>query len=87
MLASNPHSDASHPRVQFTAIVNIYNRRRESALPNAEYWSAIETLNLYGNIRTVGYVATTRCAKNLSTVLDEIAAHFFWGEYDPSLAE
>jgi hypothetical protein len=72
--------------VQFTAIVNIFNGPGDGALPNAEYSDAIEHLNSFNNIRTIGYVATTWCAKNLSTVLDEVAAYSYWGDYDASLA-
>jgi hypothetical protein len=75
-----------YPLVQFTAIVNIHNGPGDGALPNTEYSTAIETLNSLSNVRTIGYVATTWCARNLSSVLDDIAAYSFWGEYDSSLA-
>jgi hypothetical protein len=77
---------SSYPLVQFTAIVNVHNGPGEGALPNAEYSTAIETLNALSNDRTIGYVATTWCTRNLSSVLDDIAAYSFWGEYDSSLA-
>ena len=80
------HRAASYPQVQFTAIVNIHNGPGEGALPNAEYSHAIETLNSFNNVRTVGYVATTWCTRELSSVLDEIAAYSFWGEYHDPLA-
>jgi hypothetical protein len=79
-------SASSYPLVQFTAIVNIHNGPGEGALPNAEYSTAIETLNSLTNVRTIGYVATTWCTRDLTSVLDDIAAYSFWGEYDPSLA-
>jgi hypothetical protein len=77
---------SSYPLVQFTAIVNVHNGPGEGALPNAEYSTAIETLNALSNDRTIGYVSTTWCTRNLSSVLDDIAAYSFWGEYDSSLA-
>ncbi|KAF1835305.1 hypothetical protein BDW02DRAFT_588259 [Decorospora gaudefroyi] len=77
---------SSYPRINFTAIVNIHNGPGEGALPNAEYSTAIGTLNSLTNVRTIGYVATTWCTKNLSSVLDDIFTYSFWGEYDPSLA-
>jgi hypothetical protein len=79
-------SASSYPLVQFTAIVNIHNGPGEGALPNAEYSTAIETLNSLTNVRTIGYVATTWCTRDVSSVLDDIAAYSFWGEYDSSLA-
>jgi hypothetical protein len=72
--------------VEFTAVVNIHNGPGDGALPNPEYSQAIETLNSFHNIRTVGYVATTWCARDLVSVLDDIAAYSFWGEYQDSLA-
>lgn len=86
MLGTDLSRAASYPRIQFTAIVNVHSGPGEGALPNAEYSHAIETLNSFTNIRTVGYIATTWCARNLTSVLDEVAAYSFWGEYDDSMA-
>ncbi|CAO2657841.1 Nn.00g071010.m01.CDS01 [Neocucurbitaria sp. VM-36] len=77
---------SSYPRVQFTAIVNVHNGPGEGALPSAEYAHAIGTLNSLNNVRTIGYVATTWCTRNLSSVLDDIGAYSFWGDYNQSLA-
>ncbi|KAF2677031.1 hypothetical protein K458DRAFT_164899 [Lentithecium fluviatile CBS 122367] len=75
-----------HPRVQFTAIVNPNSGPGKSPLPDELYSHAIKRLNVFDNVRTVSYVATTWCAKNLSSVLDEVAAYSRWGDHDPSLA-
>jgi hypothetical protein len=72
--------------VQFTAVVNIQSGPGEGALPNAEYTQAIGTLNQYTNVRTIGYVSTTWCERNLSSVLEDVSAYSFWGEYDSRLA-
>lgn len=85
-LASHQPRASSYPRVQFTAIVNPNNGPGEAALPNEDYSQAIETLNGFDNVRTVGYVATTWCMKNLSSVLDEVAAYSGWGGHGSSLA-
>lgn len=77
---------SSFPRIHFTVVINVHNGPGEGALPNAEYTAAIEALNSLSNVRTIGYVATTWCTRDLSSVLDDIAAFSFWGEYDPSLA-
>ncbi|KAI4622599.1 uncharacterized protein J4E87_006166 [Alternaria ethzedia] len=77
---------SSFPRIHFTVVVNVHNGPGEGALPNAEYTAAIEALNSLSNVRTIGYVATTWCTRDLSSVLDDIAAFSFWGEYDSSLA-
>lgn len=72
--------------MQFTAIVNVHDGPGEGVLPNLEYSHAIGTLNSFNNVRTVGYVATTWCARDLNSVLDDVAAYSFWGHYDESLA-
>jgi hypothetical protein len=55
-------------------------------VPNELYSHAIRRLNAFDNDRTVGYVATTWCAKQLSLVLSEIAMYDGWGQQDSSLA-
>ncbi|KAF1955384.1 hypothetical protein CC80DRAFT_474843 [Byssothecium circinans] len=77
---------SSHLRLQFTAIVNPNSGPADDALPNKDYTHAIQRLNAFGNVRVVGYVSTTWCMKNLSSVLDEIALYSGWGEFDSSLA-
>jgi hypothetical protein len=72
--------------VHFTVIVNPHSGPGEDALPNANYTEAIATLNLLDNVRTIGYVATTWCTKNVSLVLDEISVYAEWGLQNPSLA-
>jgi hypothetical protein len=76
----------SHPQVQFTAIINVHDGPGYGALPEPDYSHAITTLNSFNNVRTVGYVATTWCERELSSVLDDVAAYSFWGEYQDSLA-
>lgn len=85
-LTSDRCRASSYPRVHFTAIVNPNSGPGEGALPNEDYTQAIQTLNSFANVRTVGYVATTWCMKNVSSVLDEIAVYSGWGAYDSSLA-
>src|SRR5687768_2776789 len=75
-----------YPQVQFTAVVNIHNGPGNGALPTADYWDAIGTLNSFENVRTIGYVATAWGDRNLSHVLEEVSVYSFWGEYEPSLA-
>ncbi|KAF2177703.1 hypothetical protein K469DRAFT_807023 [Zopfia rhizophila CBS 207.26] len=77
---------SSYPRVSFTAIVNPHSGPGEGSLPNENYTQAIQTLNSLENLRTIGYVATTWCTKNVSSVLDEVAVYAGWSSHDPSLA-
>lgn len=76
---------SNFPNVRFTAIVNPHSGPG-SALPTAEYTQTLQTLHALTNVRTVGYVATTWCTKNLSSVLDEIALYAGWGSQDSSLS-
>ncbi|KAL5117248.1 hypothetical protein ACEQ8H_004807 [Pleosporales sp. CAS-2024a] len=77
---------ASYPQVQLTAIINVSDGPGDGALPNSAYAKDITTLNGFENIRTVGYVATTWCNRDLNSVLDDGVAYSFWGEYEDSLA-
>jgi hypothetical protein len=86
LFGSDQVSANSYPQVHFTAIVNVHNGPGDGALPTSEYSHAIQTLNSFNNVRTVGYVSTTWCARDLTSVLDEVAAYSFWGEYQDSLA-
>jgi hypothetical protein len=72
--------------VQFTAIVNVHDGPSQDPLPNAEYMSAIQALNSFDNIRTIGYVSTTWSARDLNSVLSDVAAYSYWGENYDSLA-
>ncbi|KAF2024198.1 hypothetical protein EK21DRAFT_79208 [Setomelanomma holmii] len=74
------------PKDTIHYVVNVHNEPGEGVLPSAEYSHATETLNSFDNIRTVACVATMWCARNLTSVLDEIAAYSFWGDYDESIA-
>jgi hypothetical protein len=60
--------------MQSTVVINVHHDPGEGALPNAEYLTAIEAPNSVSSVRTIGYVATTWCARDLSSVLDDIAA-------------
>ncbi|KAF2006596.1 hypothetical protein P154DRAFT_421660 [Amniculicola lignicola CBS 123094] len=77
---------ASYPRVQFTAVVNPHSGPGVDPLPDATYQLSIERLNSLENVRTIGYVATTWCAKNMSSALDEVALYAGWASKAPSLA-
>jgi hypothetical protein len=76
----------AYPQLHFTAIINVHNGPGDGSLPNFEYSHAIGTLNSFHNVRTIGYVATTWCTRDLSSVIDDVAAYSFWGQYDGSLA-
>jgi hypothetical protein len=86
MPVSDQYRVSTHPRVHFTAIVNPNSGPGESALPDELYLQAIKRLNAFDNVRTVGYVATTWCARDLSLVLDDIAVYSGWGGFNPSWA-
>lgn len=61
-----------YAHVQFTAIVNPHSGSGEGALPSESYTQAIQVVNALDNVRAIGYVATTWCTQNMSSVLDEI---------------
>ena len=47
--------------------------------------TAIQALKSFDNIRTVRYVATTWCARNLSSVLSDVAAYCPRRDFDDPL--
>ncbi|KAH9880687.1 hypothetical protein IAQ61_000981 [Plenodomus lingam] len=63
---------SSHPHMQFTTILNTQSLRRFGALPNEECSEIIEMLNTFHNVRTIGYVSTTWCIRNISAENDDI---------------
>ncbi|KAF2205295.1 hypothetical protein GQ43DRAFT_362633 [Delitschia confertaspora ATCC 74209] len=76
----------SYPRVHFTAIVNPHSGPGENTLSNLNYTEAIKSLNAMENIRTIGYVATQWCMKDINSVLAEVDVYAGWAEQHPSLA-
>ena len=46
--------------------------------PNADYVREIPRLNAFPNVRTVGYVATTYCKRNIEDALSDIETYAKW---------
>ncbi|KAF2705056.1 hypothetical protein K504DRAFT_449107 [Pleomassaria siparia CBS 279.74] len=67
-----------HPDVEFTAVVNPCSGPCISLLPDPVYLNEIPKLKAFGNIRTLGYVATNYTEKGLSQVLAEIDSYANW---------
>jgi hypothetical protein len=84
--AADHRRASTYPHVHFTAVINPNSGPGEGPLPNEDYRQAIRMLNSKDNVRTIGYVATTWCQRDLKSVLDEIARYAEWGNSDSSLA-
>jgi hypothetical protein len=54
-------------------------------LPDANYTRGISTLNRLGNVRTIGYVATTWGKKEPKNAIQEIATYSGWAGQDVSV--
>src|SRR5205814_4148282 len=48
------------------------------SLPDENYRREIPQLNTYDNVQTIGYVSTAWGARNLNSVLDDIAKYSGW---------
>ncbi|KAF1996313.1 hypothetical protein P154DRAFT_556379 [Amniculicola lignicola CBS 123094] len=72
----------AYPDVDFTVVVNPCSGPCMGSLPDQAYLDEIPKLGTYGNIRRLGYVATTYATKEIDKVLAEIDTYAKW----PALA-
>lgn len=74
---------SAHPRVNFTVIVNPNSGPGVSlgVMPNADWITAISSLNAHPNVQTIGYVHTEHATRNISQVCEEIDTYSAWSRY------
>ncbi|RDH29739.1 cell surface spherulin 4-like protein [Aspergillus welwitschiae] len=79
---------SSHPDVNFTVVVNPGSGPGPNALPDGNYTREIPKLASYGNVRLLGYVATTYGQRNFSLVRRDIETYAAWptNSSNPNLA-
>jgi hypothetical protein len=68
----------SHAKLDFTVIVNPDSGPGLLPYPNNDYAPQIQRLNAYSNVRTVGYVRTGYGARNITSVLEDVANYAGW---------
>lgn len=88
MLLNNDinYSVSRRPDLNFTIIVNPNSGPGDAALPDPRYVSAVQRLNSYPNIETIGYVRTGYASRNLSDVTHEVGVYSGWSANSSSLA-
>ncbi|KAM0719794.1 hypothetical protein Q7P37_003928 [Cladosporium fusiforme] len=64
--------------LNYTIVVNPDSGPGDSSLPNDDYFPAIQKLNTFPNVRTVGYVRTGYGNRTLSDVLQDISTYSGW---------
>ncbi|KAH8650859.1 Spherulation-specific family 4 [Tricladium varicosporioides] len=69
---------STHPKVNFTVILNPCSGPCVNGTPEAPYLAEIPKLKLYPNIRTLGYVATNYTNKPIDRVIEEVKTYANW---------
>ncbi|PWY92701.1 cell surface spherulin 4-like protein [Aspergillus heteromorphus CBS 117.55] len=69
---------SAHRNVNFTVVINPGSGPGPNALPDANYTREIPKLASYGNVRLLGYVATTYAQRNISLVRRDIETYAAW---------
>lgn len=67
-------------------IINPDSGPGTTATPNADFYPAIQKLNAFANVQTVGYVHTGYGTRNISKVLQDIQTYSGWSKAKPSIA-
>ncbi|KAH8658364.1 Spherulation-specific family 4 [Xylariales sp. PMI_506] len=77
---------ALRPDVSFIVIVNPDSGPGSTTTPDENYSSAIEQLNGYANVQTVGYVHTSYATRSIDDVLADVETYAGWSSASSSLA-
>jgi hypothetical protein len=85
MLINQPRVEA-HRNLPFTVIVNPSSGPGSSQYPDEHYSTAVQTLNAYPNVKTVGYVRTGYATRNISDVVSEVNTYAGWVSKSSDLA-
>ena len=72
--------------MNITVIVNPDSGPGSLPYPNADYTPAIQKLNTYSNIRSIGYVKTGYGTRNTSDIVRDINTYSRWSANSSSIA-
>jgi hypothetical protein len=77
------HGDSviRHPELNFTVVVDPSSGPGTPPYPGAEYVKAITKLNVYPNVRTIGYINTARGTRGNAAVNQETETYAAWSEH------
>jgi hypothetical protein len=75
-----------HHDKNFTVIINPDNSPGSSTWPSAPIIDAVKQLNIYPNVRTLGYINAAQGTRDEATVKAEIATYAGWSKVTEGLA-
>ncbi|TID23291.1 putative spherulin 4-like cell surface protein [Venturia nashicola] len=86
--AWNPLYEAveKYPSKNFTVIINPESGPGATATPNEDFYPAIQKLNRFANVQTIGYVPTAYATRNITDVFQDIAIYSGWSGAKTSIA-
>ncbi|PVH67459.1 spherulin 4-like cell surface protein, partial [Cadophora sp. DSE1049] len=76
----------TRPQLKFIVIVNPSSGPGSLPYPSDQYTTAVQKLNAYQNVQTVGYVRTDYANRNVSTVLVDISTYAGWALNSSAIA-
>ncbi|ERF71976.1 hypothetical protein EPUS_07446 [Endocarpon pusillum Z07020] len=68
----------ARPNLNFTVIINPDSGPGSTRYPSSEYTSEVQRLNVYPNVRMMGYVRIGYAKRNLTEVLEDISTYSGW---------
>jgi hypothetical protein len=68
----------NHQELNFTIVINPDNGPGKNSTPNDEYVKLVQDLNVYPNVRTLGWVDTEGGTRDNATVRADIARYGNW---------
>lgn len=76
----------TRPSLNFTVVVNPDSGPGSDLVPDEQYYSALQKLNAYDNVQTVGYVRTGYATRDVDTVIEEVKTYAGWSSNSTSIA-
>jgi hypothetical protein len=80
------HSIVKHHDMKFTVVVNPNDGPGNATWPSATFIDAVERINIYPNVQTLGYINTANGTMLNATVRTEIATYAGWSNVTKDLA-
>ncbi|KAK4580546.1 hypothetical protein LTR86_000749 [Recurvomyces mirabilis] len=77
--------DSSHER-QYTVVINPNDGPGNISGPGEDYLAAIARLNVYANVRTIGYVRTRYASRNITSVMQDVTTYAHWSTMAANLS-
>jgi len=76
-----PFSVQNNPGLNFTIIVNPDTGPGTTDYPAQDYITAIQLLNTFSNVKTMGYIRLTWAERDINEVLGDLQRYSNWANY------